>query len=666
MEPPWPLQADGVPSHTGRVILDRHRLEAARTKAVSALLAARVPGGHWEGELSSSALSTATAVTALAIHARAGDSDGSAAQTVRTGQLDPGSVQRAIAAGVRWLAQNANPDGGWGDTVVSHSNISTTILCWAAFGAVPGAEARYRPVMDRVEAWLRQHAGGTRPDQFVPAIIRRYGKDRTFSVPILTLCALAGRLGEGAQAWEYVGQLPFELAACPHSWFAALKLPVVSYALPALIAIGQARHFHLPTRNPIARVARHWTRARTLRILEAIQPVSGGFLEATPLTSFVGMSLAGSGLAGHPCAQRCMEFLLKSQRPDGSWPIDTNLATWVTTLAVGALDGTEEPGLGASDGARILAWLTQQQHRVEHPYSHAAPGGWAWTDLSGGVPDADDTAGALLALRKMTASWNLSCDPALLATGVRLGIGWLLDLQNRDGGMPTFCRGWGTLPFDRSSADITAHAVRAWIAWRPELPLALQTRVDKGLVAAVGFLVQTQLRDGAWSPLWFGNQHVADERNLTYGTARVVRALVDVGRARGADGVLHPLQRGVEWMLRAQLADGSWGGGVGGRPSIEETAVAMEALAALACADLLPPPEWKRLVAAVERAALWLVERVERDEWQAPAPIGFYFAKLWYFERLYPIIFAVAALNGAGRLHSGAMTAQNSTVPAGV
>ena len=27
-----------------------------------------------------------------------------------------------------------------------------------------------------------------------------------------------------------------------------------------------------------------------------------------------------------------------------------------------------------------------------------------------------------------------------------------------------------------------------------------------------------------------------------------------------------------------------------------------------------------------------------------PTPIGFYFAKLWYFERMYPIIFCLAAL----------------------
>ena len=37
-------------------------------------------------------------------------------------------------------------------------------------------------------------------------------------------------------------------------------------------------------------------RTHTLRILESIQPASGGFLEAAPLTSFVTMSLAGSRL----------------------------------------------------------------------------------------------------------------------------------------------------------------------------------------------------------------------------------------------------------------------------------------------------------------------------------------------------------------------------------
>ncbi len=34
----------------------------------------------------------------------------------------------------------------------------------------------------------------------------------------------------------------------------------------------------------------------------------------------------------------------------------------------------------------------------------------------------------------------------------------------------------------------------------------------------------------------------------------------------------------------------------------------------------------------------------EAGTWKKPTPIGFYFAKLWYFEKLYPMIFTVAAL----------------------
>src|SRR6185295_19121662 len=37
---------------------------------------------------------------------------------------------------------------------------------------------------------------------------------------------------------------------------------------------------------------------------------------------------------------------------------------------------------------------------------------------------------------------------------------WVESLQNADGGFPSFCRGWGTLPFDRSGADLTAHVMR--------------------------------------------------------------------------------------------------------------------------------------------------------------------------------------------------------------
>jgi squalene-hopene/tetraprenyl-beta-curcumene cyclase len=582
--------------------LDRKRVETALNKARGHLLAQRGAEGYWIGELSSSALSTATAVCALAI-----------CRKHSTAPIPESVVER----GLSWLAKHANADGGWGDTTLSLSNISTTTLCWAAFGAVPGADEGYQATVRAAESWIRQRAGGLDPGILAPAIIKRYGKDRTFSVPILTMCALAGRLGVAPDCWQWVKQLPFELAAFPHQMFAALRLPVVSYALPALIAIGHARHRHRPTRNPITRLARSLVSNRTLRVLTEIQPSNGGFLEATPLTSFVTMSLAGSGLAGHPVCRKGVEFLLASQRADGNWPIDTNLCTWVTTLAVDALGSVAKDERG-----RLRDWLLRQQYQREHPYTHAAPGGWAWTDLPGGVPDADDTSGALLALKTLG---DIDEPTRKSATA---GVRWLLDLQNRDGGIPTFCRGWGALPFDRSSADITAHAIRAWLAWADDLP-ELQRRINDACRRALRFLTRAQRPDGAWIPLWFGNQFAPDEENPIYGTSRVLLALA-TARPIVDEGTLN---RGATFLIRSQNPDGSWG------HSIEETALALEALAAAQRAGLDSNVEL-----AIARGGNWLLERVESGEWQRPAPIGFYFAKLWYFEELYPLIFATGAL----------------------
>ena len=191
------------------------------------------------------------------------------------------------SAGAAWLAAHANTDGGWGDTPDSRSNISTTALAWGALNvatSTPATDAAAR----KAEAWLTDVAGGVDGASLRRALDARYGSDRTFSVPILTALAIAGRL----RSWRHVAQLPFELAAAPHQLFASLRLPVVSYALPALIAIGQVRHQMRPTRNPATWLARTATRRRTLATLRAIQPTTGGFLEATPLTSFVVMSLA--------------------------------------------------------------------------------------------------------------------------------------------------------------------------------------------------------------------------------------------------------------------------------------------------------------------------------------------------------------------------------------
>ncbi|MCX5654123.1 MAG: squalene--hopene cyclase [Planctomycetota bacterium] len=615
--------------------MDLPALERTFRATRERLMAERAAQGHWLGALASSALSTATAVWALAMADRARREE---------------TYFLLIRGGLDWLAANRNEDGGWGDTVLSKSNLSTTTLVWAAFAAsTGGVEAHLRAVAD-AEQWLRRRIGDLDPEHVAAAVIARYGKDRTFSAPILATAALAGRLGLAPDAWQHVAALPFELAACPHSWLKWLRLPVVSYALPALIAIGQARHHFLPSTSPVARFVRGALVAKTLEVLGRIQPPSGGFLEATPLTSFVVMNLIGAGRVDHPVVTKGLEFLAASARPNGSWPIDTNLATWVTTLSVEALAAGPDFDnvLAADERLRILEWLLAQQHLSEHPYTHAPPGAWAWTDLEGGVPDADDTAGALLAIRRLASVEDPTSDLARRCReAAARGAAWLLDLQNRDGGIPTFCRGWGTLPFDRSSPDLTAHAIRAWLAWLDDMAPALRRRVETAIARAADYLEHTQSPEGAWVPLWFGNQWSPQEENPLYGTARVLPALLDLA-ARGHAAAPRMAARGVEWILSAQNWAGAWGGSSAAKPSIEETALAVDALACVLQRKRGGTPEadpsLESIRSAVSRGAAWLVQRTEEGREFQPSPIGFYFAALWYYERFYPIIFTAAAL----------------------
>jgi squalene-hopene/tetraprenyl-beta-curcumene cyclase len=615
-----------------------------------------------------------------------------------------------IARGLAWLTKHQNSDGGWGDTTKSFSNISTTMLCHAVFHAVATGSG---VVFESASKDLHQnHAASadskTTPDPLshdviaraknyidkaggVPAVIARYGKDRTFSIPILTHCALAGLVD-----WREITPLPFELACLPANFYKWVRLPVVSYALPALIAIGQARYHFVKPWNPIVRWIRNAAIAKSLRVLERIQPPNGGFLEATPLTSFVTMSLAGIGLADHPVARRGIEFIIQSVRPDGSWPIDTNLATWVTTLSINAL-GDDLP---ADAVPPLRDWLLGQQYLTVHPYTNAAPGGWAWTDLAGGVPDGDDTPGAMLACLGLesveaTRQWlwedcgapDVNPETKGVIDAESWGEAWLGQLQNSDGGWPTFCRGWGNLPFDRSAPDLTAHVLRAYEAVEQRMRAAGggQHRLVRHDPRGFNYLSRTQHPDGSWLPLWFGNQHCPNDENKTYGTARVLAAYRDCGLL----GV-SAARRGLAWLRANQNKDGGWGGAKGTPSSVEETALAVEMLvsadqlaARVAGVERSEPPESLaggslRSTPATQRSSTnsdppsssvhrppstvhpsyspetirgltWLCEAVETGNYREASPIGFYFAKLWYYEKLYPIIFTVAALRRAAR-----------------
>ncbi len=575
------------------------------------LVNSRTPGGWFEGRLSSSALASALAVFALWM-------------------IDKQEHRSRIERGLDWLAANVNPDGGYGDTPESPSNLSTTLLVLSCLRSA--GFRSHAGLVRTVEQRVCNETGSLEPARISSAVADLYGRDRTFSAPILTVAALSGILGAQPECWQHVPQLPFELVAAPRRLFSSLRLQVVSYALPALVAIGLARHARTHDFSPM-RPVRSALRMHAMRLLTRIQPANGGFLEATPLTAFVTAGLAAAGLHGHEVVKRGVGFLESSMRTDGSWPIDTNLATWLTTLSVNALDraGILEKLLSEGERRSILQWLVDQQHSQRHPYTGAAGGGWAWTDLAGGVPDADDTAGALLAAAALAREIPNTPARAMLADAPRRGLLWLLDLQNRDGGMPTFCRGWGRLPFDRSCPDITAHALAAFRRWRPHIDCVLGRRMDRALLAGAGYLNACRGADGSWLPLWFGNQLAPDQANPTYGTARVVSLLADADMTREAAG-------GCRWLAAAANKDGSWGGAQGVSGTIEETALAVGALAAAGYANSTE----------ARKGVCRLIELTARPDLPAAA-IGLYFASLWYSESLYPLIFATEALGRMSR-----------------
>jgi squalene-hopene/tetraprenyl-beta-curcumene cyclase len=583
------------------------RIQSLKQKLDDQIISVRNENGYWDGQLSSSALSTAVAVFAL-------------------WKYDKKKYDYQINKGLYWLAENVNLDGAWGDTIRSKSNLSTTLLTWACF-SIAKDRAEFAETIQNAEDWLKDRLKKLDPESISSAVLNHYQSDQTFSVPILSMCALAGRLGD--KGWKLVPQLPFQMAVFPDQLFKFLKLSVVSYAIPALIAIGLVKSRN-SRQNKLVRKLNKWVKPRVLKILAEKQPDNGGFLEATPLTGFVLMSLIGAGERKSEVCKKAADFLEQSIREDGSWPIDTHLATWVSSLAVNALDNDRISEL--SDREMLVSHYLNQQLKNIHPFTKAKPGGWAWTHLQGGVPDADDTSGALIALHKLSKFENVPLD------SIAQGIQWLMDLQNTDGGLPTFCRGWGKLPFDCSCPDITAHTLKVFALWKDQMDSLLQNKMDKSIRSAWKYLRKSQQEDGSWLPLWFGNEDDMQHQNPVYGTSIVLYSLSDLHTA-GLHDFDEVKDKAIAFLQTSQNEDGGWGGSANIISSIEESSLAIRALAS------------HHIETHIESGIKWLELHLPKDLNDINAtPIGLYFASLWYFEDMYPLVFASSAMNEVEKL----------------
>jgi squalene-hopene/tetraprenyl-beta-curcumene cyclase len=568
--------------------------------------------GFWTGRLSSSALSTATAIVALKINGNPEDDS-------------------SIKLGYNWLCMNINSDGGFGDTPESESNVSTSLLSYAAIYYCKNSDQKGLGKLNDIEKFLETRGISLNNRNITASILEFYGSDYTFSVPILSMLVICGVLDK--EAVKYIPRLPFELSLLPAKYYRFFNLQVVSYAVPALIGVGIFIHTKRKSGFSFGNIYRNRCIGPSIKKLISIMPESGGFLEAIPLTAFVSMCLTESKNNNNEVVKRGISFLKNQQRTDGSWPIDTDLSTWVTTLSIKALGPQLVSVLPGDKLQKVKKHLLSIQYKEKHPFNGAKSGGWGWTNFSGSVPDADDTPGAMLALLEMYQGGSEE------VSALMNGCIWLEELQNSDGGFPTFCKGWGRLPFDSSSADLTGHVLLAMIGTMntlsKEMPVPLKRRLNRSVTRAIRFLKKYQADDGHWLPLWFGNQHTVNKKNPVYGTAKVCSYLID---CLGFDTVnsdqkivlAELIRLSQQYLLSQQNPDGSWGGEKGIPGTIEETSLAISALA-------LNHKE------ACLKGFVWIKEN-NVDEKLNSAPIGLYFAMLWYDEEMYPLTCYIESL----------------------
>jgi len=592
--------------------MEQKNLENQFDNLVRLLKSERNDAGFWSGQLSSSALGTAVAIVALKINSDKSDS-------------------QLIIDGLNWLLAHVNSDGGYGDSPGSKSNVSTSLLSYAAISYCGEGSEQSKQILLNIDRYLATQKIDLTKGTITSSVLAFYGKDFTFSVPILSMLVICGVLDKNTCA--KIPQLPFEFTLFPASWYSLFNLRVVSYAIPALIAVGvfifKTRNRH----NPVMSWIRNRSIQPAMRKLEKIVPESGGFLEAIPLTAFVAMCLVSAGLRDNPVVEKGMLFLRNQQRSDGSWPIDTDLSTWVTTSSVKALGSQMPVVFSAAETDTLVNHLKAIQYKEVHPFNLAEPGGWGWTNFSGSVPDVDDTSGAILALIELYRIDNHDGDAIIN------GCKWLTNLQNKDGGFPTFCRGWGRLPFDSSCADLTGHALLALTKsleiLGDKMTSELQATIKQCIARSFGFLWKAQNDNGSWYPLWFGNQLTSDQKNPVYGTAKVTIYLKDSLLCSSLDD---QMKNNIGWMvtnaqnflLKQQNENGSWGGELNVQGTIEESSLAISALIGKDQGVLLKGFEW--------------LENEFNNNGLRSNPIGLYFAMLWYDEKLYPLIYYVEAL----------------------
>lgn len=298
--------------------------------------------------------------------------------------------------------------------------------------------------------------------------------------------------------------------------------------------------------------------ATTVRHITEAQDDNGGWFYTAVTTGLNAMALSAAGVPATDArmigAWRFLRGLMRSCETGGTLVETAANDLWCTAWA--ARTYLARPEHRATD-ARILPTLRLLLA------CQSSDGGFPFATGAGNVTDTDSTA---LVVRVLVEARRTACDSdeARIAEAIDAATGYLLRLQNRNGGYGAYGTtsvrgGRGPFPiahqflFDAPSADLTARVLEALVdaGLGPD---------DPPVRRALGFLLRSRCSNGLWWSRWWAG-YLSATGDVLSACGRLglspwasrPPASPDEARWRRA------LERAVRFVLDHQNADGGWG-----------------------------------------------------------------------------------------------------------